>query len=207
MNTVFKMGYQAWVLLALAGGAALLLSRGSFPRWPRRAWLLGALPLLVLAAGYAYAGKYARTQGFADGPRLNGLRWLERTAPGDVAAIAWLRANTPGDAVILESVGDDYSAFGHARISTFTGRPTVLGWAGHEVQWEHDPGPRRQEVERMYRETLPFVARPLLRRYDVRYVVVGPIERTDHGSDGVAKWDALGRKVFDQQDTAVWELR
>jgi YYY domain-containing protein len=207
MNTVFKMGYQAWVLLALAGAAALFMARGSFPTWSRRAWVLGALPLLVLALGYPIAGTYARKQGFSDGPRLNGLGWLERTAPGDVAAVAWLRENTPGSAVVLEAVGDDYSAFGHARISTFSGRATVMGWEGHEVQWEHDPGARRAEVERMYRETLPFVARPLLRRYGVDYVVVGPIERTDYGDAGTAKWDRLGRRVFESADTTVWQLR
>jgi YYY domain-containing protein len=207
MNTVFKLGYQAWVLLALAGGAALFMAKGSFPKWPRRAWMLGALPLFLLALGYPIAGTYARHGGFADGPRLFGLRWLERSAPGDVAAVAWLRENTPGGAVVLESAGDDYSAFGHARISTFSGRATVIGWAGHEIQWDHDPGARRQEVERMYREPDAAVARPLLERYGVRYVVVGPIERTDHGDAGLAKWDALGRKVFENADTAIWELR
>ena len=52
---------------------------------------------------------------------------------------------------MLEAVGDDYSAFGHARISTFTGLPTVMGWLGHELQWGHDPGRRRQDVEALYR--------------------------------------------------------
>src|SRR3712207_7373366 len=32
----------------------------------------------------------------------------------------------------------------------------------------------------------------LLRRYDVRYVVVGPLERADHGDAGIAKWEVLG---------------
>jgi len=60
-------------------------------------------------------------------------------------------------------------------------------------------------VERMYRGSAAE-ARPLLRRYGVRYVVVGPIERTDYGDAGVAKWDALGRRVFDRAGTEVWDL-
>ena len=32
-----------------------------------------------------------------------------RSAPGDVAAIDWIREETPDDAVVLEAVGDDYS--------------------------------------------------------------------------------------------------
>ena len=63
---------------------------------------------------------------------------------------------------MLESVGDDYSAFGHARISTFTGLPTVMGWTGHELQWGHDPGSRRADVDLLYKTPDAAVARPLL---------------------------------------------
>ena len=47
----------------------------------------------------------------------------------------------------------------------------------------------------------------LLDRYDVRYVVVGPLERTEYGDAGVAKWDELGERVYDADGTIVWELR
>ena len=57
--------------------------------------------------------------------------------------------------MVLEAVGDDYSEFGHARISTFTGRPTVMGWAGHEVQWDHDPAGRAGDVRTLYRDHRP----------------------------------------------------
>ena len=82
-----------------------------------------------------------------------------------------------------------------------------MGWPGHELQWGHDPGVRRREVEHLYRATDAAAARPLLDRYDVRYVVVGPLERADYGDAGVAKWDELGRRVFDRDRHDVWELR
>ena len=210
MNTVFKLGYQAWLLLAVAGSAVIVWSWGWLSRRARLAPLAWGLPLLAglaLAAVYPVAGTYARKGGFEHAPHLDGLRWLAQSAPGDPGAIDWLRAHTARDAVVLEGVGDDYSAFGHARISTFTGRPTVMGWTGHELQWAHDPGTRRADVDLMYATTDPAVARPLLARYDVRYVVVGPIERADHGDAGVAKWDGLGRRVFDRDGTTVWALR
>jgi len=40
----------------------------------------------------------------------------------------------------------------------------------------------------------------------VRWVVVGPLERTEYGDAGIAKWDALGRRVYDREGTAVWQL-
>ncbi|HWT23768.1 MAG TPA: hypothetical protein VN213_09700, partial [Solirubrobacteraceae bacterium] len=157
------------------------------------------------AAVYPVAGTDASRAGFARSPTLDGLGWLRERAPGDVAAIGWLNAHAPSGSVVLETAGEDYSAFGHARISTFTGLPTVLGWPGHERQWGHDAGTRARDVERMYRGGAAE-ARPLLRRYGVRYVVAGPLERTDHGDAGAAKWDQLGRRVFARAGTTIWDL-
>jgi uncharacterized membrane protein len=53
----------------------------------------------------------------------------------------------------------------------------------------------------------PSEAGELLERYGVRYVVVGPLERTEYGEGGIAEWDELGRRVFDADGTIVWELR
>jgi uncharacterized membrane protein len=206
MNTVFKLGFQAWLLLGLAGVAALAWRRDWLPRRAARfAAGLALAAVLLGAAVYPVLGTYASRDGFGRSPTLDGLGWLRDRAPGDVAAIDWLDDNAPAGSVVLESVGEDYSAFGHARISTFTGLPAVLGWAGHERQWKHDPGARARDVERMYRGDANEAV-PLLRRYGVRYVVVGPLERTDHGDAGIAKWDDLGRRVLDRDGTVVWDL-
>ncbi len=206
MNTVFKAGYQAYLLLGLAAACALPWAAVWLPRRAWQAWATVASVLLLLGLVYPYAGSYARTNGFADAPSLDGLKWLTVRSPGDPGAMAWIRANTPGDAVVLEAFGDDYSAFGHGRISTFTGRPTVIGWAGHELQWAHDPDGRGNDVKTMYTATTAAEARPLLSRYGVRYVVVGPIEETTYGDAGNAKWEQLGRRVYSRQGTTVWRL-
>jgi YYY domain-containing protein len=206
MNTVFKLGYQAWLLLAIAAACALPWASAHLPRraWP--AWAALAAVLLLLGLVYPYAGTYARKGGFGRSPSLDGLAWLRAGSPGDPPAMAWLRANTPGSAVVLEAVGDDYSAFGHARISTFTGRATVLGWVGHEQQWDHEPGGRADDVRTLYRTDDLDEARELIARYGIDYVVHGPIERTTYGDAGLAKWDELGERVFDQGGTTIWRL-
>jgi YYY domain-containing protein len=206
MNTVFKLGYQGWVLLAVAAACALPWAGAWLPRRAWTPWAVATAVLLLLGAVYPYAGTYARKGGFASGPSLDGLAWLRASSPGDPPAIAWLRAHTPGDAVVLEAVGEDYSAFGHARISTFTGRSTVLGWPGHELQWDHAPGGREADVRTLYTTSDDAAARRLLARYGVDYVVVGPIERTTYGDAGLAKWDRLGERVFDREGTTIWRV-
>jgi YYY domain-containing protein len=206
MNTVFKLGYQAYVLLAVAGACAIPCAAVWLPRPEWQLWAAVTAVLLLLGLVYPYAGSWARTGGFRSAPSLDGLAWLRRSAPGDPPAIGWLRAHTPGDAVVLEGFGPDYSAVGHARISTFTGRATILGWAGHELQWAHHPGARAAAVRTLYTTADLPTARRLLARYGVGYVVVGAIERTDYGTAGLAKWDVLGRRVFDRLGTTVWKL-
>jgi YYY domain-containing protein len=207
MNTVFKLGYQGWLLLALGAACALPWAGAHLPRraWP--VWAAVAAVLLLFGLVYPYGGTYARKGGFARSPSLDGLAWLRPTAPGDPPAIDWLRANTAGEAVVLEAVGEDYSAFGHGRISTFSGRATVLGWAGHELQWDHEPGRREEDVRRLYTTEDLGEARRLIADYGIDYVVFGPIERTTYGDAGLAKWQDLGELVFDEEDTSIWRIR
>jgi uncharacterized membrane protein len=167
------------------------------------AWKAGIVVLVAIAVLYPVAASYSRSAGFSQHPTLDGQRWL---SAGDAAAIRWLRANVEGTPTILEDAGPDYSPEGHARVSTFTGLPAVIGWAGHELQWDHDPGTRAADVARMY-ETLDLdEARDLLERYGVRYAFVGSLERDRYSPAALAKFERLGRKVFESGETAVYEL-
>jgi YYY domain-containing protein len=204
MNTIFKMQYSAYALLAVAAGVLVGHGARRLPRPAGAVWWLGLIVLTALGLTYTVGGSYARKAGFAGPVTLDGRGWLAATAPGDIAAIDWLRANAPGDAVVLEAVGDDYSAFGHARISTYTGLQTVLGWAGHELQYRHPVDNRREDVKAIYTGTDPAAVKALLDRYAVGYVVVGPLERADYGDARTV--GSLGRKVLDREGTVVYEL-
>jgi uncharacterized membrane protein len=111
-----------------------------------------------------------------------------------------------GDPVVLEAVGPDYSPDGHARISSFTGLPTVVGWVGHELQWGHDPGRRAEDVDLIYRTRDVRRARELLARYDVRYVVVGSLEREGYPPASLRKFEQLGRVAFRAPGAVVYAL-
>jgi len=144
--------------------------------------------------------------GFDRSPTLDGMAWLEKSAPTDAAAIRWLRSRQPTPATVLEAVGPDFDPEGTARVSTFTGLPTVLGWAGHEVQWGHQPGTRARDVDRIYRTSRLSVASKLLAAYDVRYVFVGSLERQRYPRAGLRKFARLGTPVFSRGQTTVYRV-
>ncbi|MEY2476728.1 MAG: hypothetical protein QOG87_2043 [Actinomycetota bacterium] len=211
MNTIFKMGYQAWLLLAVFGAVALAGARQWAPRLPRLLWTSIAGVLIAISMTYVVVGTAGRKHGFHDGPRIDGREWLRKAAPGDVPVIDWIREKVPGDTVILEGAGDDYSVFGNSRISTFTGRQTIIGWQGHELQWSHDvysivtPGRlRRDDVLLMYTSTKPPQVKRLLDAYDIKYVVYGPLEQTTYG--GIGSMDNFMTPVYTAGTTTIYKV-
>ena len=59
----------------------------------------------------------------------------------------------------------------------------------------------------MYETTDEDRALSLLRQYRVKYVVVGDLERITYPGDGLSKFESMGRKVFENQGTAIYEAR
>ena len=152
MNTVFKLYFQAWTMLAIAAPWALgrLLARDW--EWkPTRARLTGVDGGAGRDVGLLSARHHPRPHATAPWKTLDGNAYLRREHPDDFAAIDWLRDNVPDQTVILEATGNPYSYF--ARFASNTGLPTVLGWANHEGLWRgHDTTvmARRDDVMRIY---------------------------------------------------------
>ena len=115
------------------------------------------------------------------------------------------------DAVVLEAPGDEYNA-SHNRVSSWTGIPTVLGWAGHEGQWRGNYDEvmrRRPDVEAIYTGGQPAQITLLLDKYGIDYVYVGPYERDKYGL-GPANLRALDRvlqRVYDRDDVIIYARR
>src|SRR5262249_3404766 len=66
MHTVFKAGYQAYLLLGLAAACALPWAGVWLKRRLWQPWAVVSAALLLLGLVYPYAGSYARTGGFAN---------------------------------------------------------------------------------------------------------------------------------------------
>lgn len=216
MNTVFKFYYQAWVLLAIAaayGVYYVATSRRTASMGVRsilRYVWAGGLVLLVLAGSYyPLAATVTKANLFAVTPTLDGTAFLARSSPGDAGAIRWLNEHVGDAPVILEAVGGEYSDY--ARVSTFTGLPAVLGWGGHELQWRGnyvEPGKREPDVDAIYKTSDATAALELLKKYGVRYVVVGRMER-EKGYDAatLGKFRSFMDVVYDKDGTTIYRMR
>ncbi len=203
LNTVFKFGFQGWLMLAVVAGVGAFWVQRRLRTPTRRLWQVILVGLVGLAAVYPVLGTYAREAKFVGPPTLYGMRWL---APGDVAAIKWIQSNVEGAPTLLEEVGPDYDPAGRGRVSTYTGLPTVLAWPGHEIQWGHDSGLRWEAIHEIYSTVDLQNARGLLIRYGVRFVFVGSLERADYPPAGLAKFSQLGTLVFSDAGAQVYRI-
>lgn len=196
-NTIFKFYYQAWIFLAI--GTPYLLARFSeYTRLRRRVSLrvvgYGVLILLCAASAiYPIFATYERAGQFRGGdrgglfylPTLNGISYIAFRYPQEYEALMWIQRNLPHDAVILEATGDPYSFFG--RVSSVTGRSTVLGWGNHEALWRdatwQSITQRTNDIARIYEAPEKAEVLDLLQAYRVDYVYVGKLEKESYGAD------------------------
>ena len=185
MNTVFKLYFQVWTLLAPVTAFAIYYAR----IWLRKrqrplSWAFRAATILLALSGLYYslltAPIFASFQ--REPPTLDGTKYYERDHADEVAAIAWLQEHAPSDSVVVEASGQEYSQY--SRVSAFTGLQTVLGWRQHEHLWRDDfqlVFERENDLQQLYTQASQEGAIALLRKYDADYIFVGDWERQLYG--------------------------
>ena len=70
------------------------------------------------------------------------------------------------------------------RFSTHTGLPTLIGWVHHTRERGNSPEPRMEDCRLLYTSTNREKVRELLKREEIRYVILGPIERSLYALGG-----------------------
>ena len=213
MNTIFKLYYQAWVLLAAVSGFSLyywLRLRQSAVGWRKSLLTLWATLAVILVIGGLYyppAAAVTKTASFSSDPTLDGLSFVDRRSPAEYKAIEFVRKGLPRDAAILEAVGEWFDS---GLVSRSTGVPTVFNWPGHQVQWRGNSKVfhgRQQDVADIYQTLDSQEAQNLLAKYDVDYVYIGPRERSQYDGPGLDKFADFMDVVFQQDDVAIYAVR
>jgi uncharacterized membrane protein len=212
-NTMFKLGFQAHILLDICAGYGMARLVAPLPgaRRPAVRRLLRAAALTAICAPallflpYAING-YVRP--FEDKrATLDGLAYMRDEIPEDYAVVGWLRANAADGQVLLEAEGDSYTYA--ARVSTATGIPTPLGWVVHEWLWRGLDGgwrERQQEVATAFQTHDCMQVARTLERYGVGYIIVGAFERERYADLNEALLRRFGEVVFEAGDTRLIEV-
>ena len=227
-NTVFKLYYQAWILLAAASAFAVyywLSTIRNLKGWRTALSYLWAAAFAILLLGslyYPLAAVKTKPETPHAGRTLDGLAFVRQYNPAEYDAIEWLKQNAPTDAAIVEAVGE-WSDWG--MISRSTGLPTIVNWLGHQKQWRggwekfdaETPDvsralrdqyfdERTAEVKRIYTTLDPAEAQLILYKYDIDYVYIGQREREKYGIEGIPKFDAIATSVFQQGDVMIFRV-
>jgi YYY domain-containing protein len=217
MNTIFKFYFQTWHIWALAAAYAVIVLLKELRGFAAAAFGLTITLVIVMALAYPAVSLWSKTNGFqpSGGLTLDGIRYLDESTPDETAAARWLAAAPNG--VLAEAVsptGGSYSNY--ARISMLSGLPAVLGWTGHESQWRGgslEMGSRQPDLERLYCSRDWQEAKEILDRYQIRYIVIGGLERSTYAPgtsscpSGLqeAKFLTQLRQAFQQGSITIYE--
>ena len=227
MNTQFKYYLEMWILLSLASAFLLwqLVERYRVDLgWAKAIWAAVLLLLVGSSLIYTVMGASSRiADRFSDGPiTLNGADYMTRAVhrekdrplilKKDLEAIRWLQDNVQGSPVVLEAHGGQYHWNG--RISKYTGLPTVLGWPWHQIQqrtaYDFSVRERASVVAELYETWDVTRAQDLLNEYEIRYIVVGELERAYYSPAGLQKFQIMARSgilqpVFQNEGEMIYE--
>ncbi|MDX1378832.1 MAG: DUF2298 domain-containing protein, partial [Anaerolineales bacterium] len=227
-NTIFKFYMQAWLMLAPIAGAALAWTLPAFFKWLtgwRIFWQSAMIVLITGAALFTVTGASGkiRDRWIVDAPRsLDSMAFMEYAhyddfgqrldLSEDYRAIRWMQENVSGSPVIVEANCPEYRWC--TRFTIYTGLPGVVGWNWHQRQQRVFTSiqvqDRVDEIAEFYNEIDPSLARDFLRKYDVKYIVVGQLERAAYTPEGIAKFEQgegrYWREVYRDGQTVIYEV-
>ncbi len=230
MNVVFKLYMQAWLLINLATASGLAIVLRKQKRWTKRIQALVQIPLIILLMSatlfpiLATRDKATDRMSYVAPHTLDGMEYMQSSffyldgiqmdLSQDYRAIKWMQENVKGSPVILEGQTLEYS-WGN-RFTIYTGLPSVVGWNYHQRQqralWANNAvWDRVNSVNEFYLTSDQGYVENYLVQHDIRYIVLGQLERIRYYGDGLQKFDALEGVLWDMVyqdgDTIIYKVK
>jgi len=211
-NTMFKLTYQAYVMFYLSSGYIAIT-------FIKRVKSVGskigmALLLAVIFTSVLYYPFVAVKSYYGDifdkvnpTKSLTGDLWLKEKYSDTFEVVSWFRQNIEGQPTILEAPGDSYTDYGV--ISSYTGLPTVSGWYVHEWLWRGTPDfpqGRVNDITTIYNTGDSVLAKSLLNKYAVKYVVVGSFEKEKFPELNEEKFSKIGNVVYLNRTSKIYQI-
>jgi uncharacterized membrane protein len=214
-NTILKVYMPLWVVWGVPAAYGIFLIVIKLKRVLKAIWGVMLFTVVLAALIHPFAsttswagGRYEQVEGHR--LTLDGLAYLEYTNKDDYEAIRWLNENVKGSHVILEAPGValEYSS----QASSFTGLPTLLGWAGWEVMWRDSwqiITDRTMAIDAIYNAPDSDEALALLRNYNVEYIYIGVLERERYTAESLQKFATHPERytpVYENQGVVIYQV-
>jgi YYY domain-containing protein len=228
MNTVFKFYLQVWTLFAISASYALGKILSDMAKWgTRRQFVFDVVGLTLLAGAllFTLTATYDKIRDrMAEGVpfTFDTMTYMqfakywdqqELDLSKDYKAIRWMQQNVEGSPVIVEANSVEYR-WG-TRFTIYTGLPGVVGWNWHERQqralfpgeWVSD---RVNEVNGFYNDRNIESTVTFLRKYGVKYIILGELEQQSYEADGLKKFSQFDgifwKTVYDESGVKIYEV-
>jgi uncharacterized membrane protein len=189
MNTIFKVYTTDWALLGLTAVALSLRVYNRYKEALKDSGISGLPAFVAFVLGFVVLGASTKLYAFTIPKRMmqkqseqgwsEGLASPDRDHPGSKTIIRVLRDKPKGR--VLEGQGNPYSYTSF--ISTLSGQPSYLGWSNHVglLTKNHAETGRRTEVtKQIYTGDDCAARKELAKRENIKYIVLGTLERKYH---------------------------
>jgi uncharacterized membrane protein len=215
-------------MLSLSAAAAFGWTLPAVPLWRSRwrgIWQVGLTLLLMGAALFTITGTLdkIRDRMNSEVPHTFDAMTFMATSTfwdsvnmdlgQDYRAIRWMQDNVQGSPVIVEGNCPEYRWC--SRFTIYTGLPGVVGWNWHQRQQRGFVEPllienRIAEITDFYNTVDPAAAVAFLKKYNIRYIIVGQVESIYYPGAGLLKFEQYNgvfwTEVFRDGQTVIYEV-
>lgn len=201
-NTMFKLTYQSFIMFGISLGYIIttlfFIKRNVLNRIVSTIIYILLLLTAIYSGGFTYKW-FGNVLNVSKERTLDGSNFLTNSyisgsisMKDDYNIIKWINENTDNYDVVLEEQGKDFTYSN--RVSTFTGRQTVIGWRDHEWLWRSvDSSTKLPEkvnqrmaiVNMIYTEKDTEKLKKAIEMYNISYIVVGYNERKNYAKEDV----------------------
>ena len=203
MNTVFKFGFQSWILLSIFS-PVLIYSALTYIKRFRVPIYISFIFITILYLYYSIGFINLQIANWDNSFNLNTHKKYSIDNKFTYDSIEWVRNHLPEGSILLEAPGDSYS--NGSKISSFSGYPTVLGWIGHERQWRpfqlEEIANREKDIENIYISNNIDRVQELINDYKIQYIYVGIQEYLKYGESNIAKntFRSFGKRIYQSEE-------
>ncbi len=230
MNTVFKFYLQAWTCLAISSSWYIYQLFKNIKNWGRKNTISGWITIILLLSMsvtlfpvIASADKITDRISDAVPITLDGMEYMRYSSytendqvmdlRQDYELIRWMQDNINGTPIIIEANVPEYR-WGN-RITIYTGLPGVIGWNWHQRQQRAiNPSDwvfkRVKDINTFYSVADIAVAKELIEKYNIGYIVVGQLEKIIYPQEGIDKFflneNGLFDLIYSSEDTNLFKV-